>query len=113
MSKLAFLVVLVAGCSEPVHVNVKCLTTAEPAVECDVHQTEGKSEVEACWEFQLTCGNGEIVKAPRTCQKVKDGGSVKTKIAGSTLTNLDKCGGTAPPKGELLNMTLNGKPSEL
>jgi len=101
-----------ASCSEQVKVHVSCITTAAPAVECDVAQTAGKSEVEACWDFFTECSNGTVVEAPHTCQKVKDGGTVKVTIPGSKLTNLDKCGGSGAPKAKLTNMTIDGKPSE-
>ncbi len=102
-----------AGCGEKVHVGVNCTTTAAPAVECVVTQKAGTSEVEACWDFSVTCGNGAIVTAPTACQKVKDGGTVKHTIPGDKLVGIDKCGGSGPPKGVLANMTLNGKPSDL
>lgn len=101
-----------AGCSEDVSVNVACKTTAAPAVECDVAQRAGKSEVEVCWDFAVTCANGAEVKAERTCQKVKDGATVKAVIPADKLSGIDKCGGEGPPVGKLSNMTLNGKPHE-
>jgi hypothetical protein len=75
------LVVALAGC-EQVKVHVNCETTAAPAIECTVQQTAGKSEVEVCWDFELTCANGNKVTAPRTCQKVKDGGTVNHSSIG-------------------------------
>jgi hypothetical protein len=96
---------------EDVKVHIDCETTATPAVECDVKQTKGKSEVEACWDFAVTCANGAVVTAARTCQKVKDGGTAHTTIAADKLTGLDKCGGEGKPTGALTNMTINGKPS--
>ena len=103
---------LAAGCSEKVNINVSCVTTAAPAVECDVKQTEGKSEVEVCWDFAVTCGNGAVVKASRTCQKVKDGATVKTTIGADKLTGVENCAGDSPPTGKLENMTINGKAPE-
>ena len=100
---------LTAGCSEKVNVNVSCVTTAAPAVECDVTQTEGKSEVEVCWDFAVTCGNGAVVKAERTCQKVKDGATVKTTIGADKLTGIADCAGNSPPTGKLENLTINGE----
>ena len=101
-----------AGCGEEVNVNIHCITVATPAVECNVTQTVGKGEVEACWDFAVECGNGAVVTAPRTCQKVKDGGTEKVTIPGDVLTGLDKCGGTSPPKATVSNLTLNGKAAE-
>ncbi len=101
---------LFAACDEKVSVSVNCVTTAAPAVECDVTQTVGKSEVEACWDFAVTCANGAEVKAERTCQKVKDGGTVKAVVPAAKLTGMDKCGGDGPPKGSMTGLTLNGKP---
>ncbi|HEY5952385.1 MAG TPA: hypothetical protein VIV40_43100, partial [Kofleriaceae bacterium] len=108
----ALLVALLAGCKgEEVFVHVDCVTTAAPAIECEVKQTKGKSEVEVCWDFSVTCGNGAVVKAPNTCQKVKDGGTVKTTISADKLDGIDQCGGDKPPTGSLTNMTINGKAS--
>jgi hypothetical protein len=112
MFKLGMLVALLGfGCGESVKVSVNCLTVQGPAVECDVSQTLGKGEVEACWDFEVTCGNGEVVKAPRTCQKVKDGGTAKATIPGDKLANVEKCGGEGPV-GKVSNLTLNGKAVE-
>ena len=102
------------GCKgEEVLVHVDCITTAAPAIECEVKQTKGKSEVEACWDMSVTCGNGAVVKAPRTCQKVKDGSTVKTTIPGDKLTGFDQCqaGSGGGPTAKLENLTLNGKAS--
>jgi hypothetical protein len=109
MKKLALLALLFAGCGEDVSAHVDCITTAAPAVECDVKQTKGKSEIDVCWDFNVTCANGAVVKAARTCQKVKDGGSAKVTIPADKLDGVDKCGGDKPPTGALTNMTINGK----
>jgi len=113
--RFALLLLLAAlpGCSEHVNVSVNCKTTAEPAVECVATQTQGKTEVEACWDFELTCANGAVVKATNVCAKVKDGGTANAKVTADKLTGLDKCQGDKPPTGKLANMTLNGKPAEL
>lgn len=114
MSRMRYLplaLLVLAACSEHVDVHVDCITTAAPAVECEVKQTKGKSEVEVCWDFSVTCGNGAVVKAPNTCQKVKDGGTVKTTISADKLDGIDQCGGDKPPTGSLTNMTINGKAS--
>ena len=108
---LALLLSITACKSEDVSVHIDCETTATPAVECDVKETKGKSEVEACWDFSVTCANGAIVTAARTCQKVGDGKTVHTTIAADKLTGLDKCGGEGKPTGALKNMTINGKAS--
>ena len=105
---------LLAGCKgEEVLVHIDCISTAAPAIECNVSQTKGKTEVEACWDVSITCGNGGVVKAPRTCQKVKDGGTVKATITGDKLTGFDQCqaGSGGAPTAKLENMTLNGKAS--
>jgi hypothetical protein len=100
------------GCKgEDVSVHVDCITTAAPAIECDVKQTKGKSEVEACWDSSVTCANGNVVKAQRWCQKVKDGATVKTTIPADKLTGIEGCGGDGAPTAKLENLTLNGKPS--
>ena len=104
----------VTGCSEQVSVHLACVTTAAPAVECDVVQNVGKMEVEACWDFSMVCANGGEVKAERTCQKVKDGAAAKAVIPVEKLTGLDKCGeGAGQRTSKVTGITLNGKPFEL
>ena len=106
----AFLaLLLLAGC-EDVKVDVNCVTVAGPAVDCVVKQTKGKSEVDACWDFAVACGNGTSVVAPRTCQKVKDGGEAKVTIPGDKLPDVEKC--DRADKATLSNLTLNGKPAD-
>ncbi len=109
---LVFPLAFVAGCSEQVNVSVQCVTTAAATVECTATQTQGKSEVEACWGFEITCANGAVVKAPATCVKVKDGATEKVTVTKDKLTGVDNCGGDKPPTGKLVNMTINGKPTD-
>ena len=103
---------LASGCGEKVAANVSCVTVATPAVECEVTETKGKSEIEICWDFQATCENGVLVKAARTCQKVKGGGMAKAVIGADKLDGVDKCAGSTPPKAEVLNITINGNKGE-
>jgi hypothetical protein len=109
---LVLAIVVLAGC-ESVKVNVNCATTKDSSVECTVQQTQGKGEVEACWDFAVTCPNGTVVKAPRTCQKVSGGGTQKAIVTSDKLTNLDKCGGSGEAKAALTNLTLDGKPAAI
>jgi hypothetical protein len=102
----------ITGCSEDVSVHIACKTTAAPAVECELVQNAGKSEVDVCWDFAVTCANGGEVKAERTCQKIKDGGTAKVVIPADKLTGIDKCGGEGPPTGKVSGITLNGKSFE-
>lgn len=112
MNKWLALVAL-GGCTitEPVKVAVNCATNKTNSLECSVTQTQGKSEVEACWDFAITCGNGTIVKAPKTCQKVKEGGTEKVTVPADKLTNLERCAGDA--KAAISGLMINGKPAEL
>jgi hypothetical protein len=99
------------GCSEEVYVQVNCETVADPAVVCTAKQTKGKAEVEVCWDFIATCGNGTKVEAERACAKVKDGGTVTHRTEAPKLKNVDKCAGNAAPTAIVTNMTINGKAS--
>jgi len=98
------------GCSEQVHVSVNCVTVADPAVECTLVQKQGKTEVEVCWDFEVTCGNGAVVTAPKTCQRIGGGSTAKARIEADKLNGLGKCAGDTPPKAVLSNLTLNGEP---
>ena len=112
LSLALFALGLLVGCKEEVLVNINCVTTAAPAVECELKQTKGKTQVDVCWDFVATCENGSVVKT-HACDKVKDGGTTKTTIPGEKLEGLDKCQGSKPPTAKIENMTLNGKPSTL
>jgi hypothetical protein len=113
MKKLFFAasVLLLASC-EDIKVEVNCVTTGAPAVECEVHQRAGKKEVEVCWDFEAKCANGEVVKAERTCAKVKDGGDAKATTPADKLSNVDKCGGDKPPEAKVSNLTIDGKKAQ-
>lgn len=105
---LFLLVACEAKITMPTKVDVNCETTKE-GVDCTAKQTAGTSEVEACWDFLVTCANGEIVKAPHMCAKVKDGGMTKTLMTNDKLVNRDKCGGDGPPTGKVENFTIDGR----
>jgi hypothetical protein len=92
---------------ENVSATVNCVTTAVPSVECEVKETDGKTEVEVCWDFSVTCKNGTKIVPPRSCTKVKDGGAVKYTIPADKLPNVAQCDGE--PKAEMTNLTINGK----
>ena len=100
-----------AACSERAWVQVQCMTTTAPAFECEVVQIVGKTEVEACWDFAATCANGAEVKAERTCQKIKDGASVKVVFPAEKLSGLDKCAGATPPVAKMSGLTIDGQPT--
>jgi hypothetical protein len=99
-----------AACGEQVSVSVECVSTAGPAVACDLLQKVGKSEVEVCWDFQVECGNGAIVKAPRTCHRLSGGAAAKVTIPGDRLEGIERCSGDTAPKATLSNLTIDGVP---
>jgi hypothetical protein len=103
------LALLLVGCSEKVHVNVSCVTTATPSVECTLVQNKGKSQVKVCFDFTATCANGAVVTAPHICHDIKDGATEKVTVGVASLAGIDKCEGTTPPVAKLTNMTLDGK----
>ena len=107
---LFLFLVLGAGC-ESVKATVNCKTVEGPAVECDIAETQGKSEVEVCWDFKVVCNNGATIVPPRSCAKVKDGGKTHYTIGADKLAGADKCDGG--PKATISNLTLNGQPSQL
>jgi hypothetical protein len=103
------LVVLLPGCQgESVNANVHCLTAVGPVANCEVTETEGKSEIEVCWDFTVTCKNGTKVEAKKNCAKVHGGGTTKHVIPGDKLKGAEKCDGN--PVAAVTNLTLNGKP---
>jgi len=114
MKPAAILLLLVAGCQgDNVLVDINCVTTAAPSVECTLNETQGKTTVDVCWDFSAMCGNGAVVKAARTCQKVPgDGSAVKAVIPADKLTGIDTCGPPNPPKAKVENLTIDGKDVE-
>ncbi len=81
--------------------------SAESAAELEL--PSGKSEIEVCWDFKVVCKNGTEIAPPRSCTRVKDGGTVHYTIPPEKIQNAEKC--DADPKPTLSNMTINGEPS--
>lgn len=106
---LVAILLIVSACGRD-KVNVNCATN-ETTVECAVQQVQGKDEVEACWDFAITCANNTVVKAPRMCTKVRGGGTETATISADKLIGMDKCGGTGSPTAAMSNLTINGKPA--
>jgi hypothetical protein len=104
---------VIAGCTERVNVTVNCLMTAKGA-ECTLVQVKGKTEVEACWDFVVTCGNGGVVTADRACAKVGDGATVQHLIPSDHIHGGDTCAAKAgtPPRGTITHLTLNGEQTD-
>ena len=94
------------GGGEAVHVTVNCVTVAEPAVECELKQMQGKGAAQVCFDFSVTCANGAVVKAERSCGNVADGKISKLRITGDKLTGMDKCGGDGAPTGKVENLKI-------
>jgi hypothetical protein len=97
------------GGEEVAAVDVQCEVKSGPAVECQVKETKGTAEVEACWDFSAVCTNGATLKAERTCQKVKDGGTASVTTPKEKITLAGECDGNPVAKAE--NLTINGKAS--
>lgn len=109
---LALLLAVAACKGENVKANVDCTVNAGPTIDCVVKQTQGKSEIDVCWDISGSCPNGATLKAERTCQKVKDGGSATVTIPTAKIT----LGGPtcdANPTVKLENMTINGEKSTI
>jgi hypothetical protein len=111
-TSLLVAVVTATGCSvkvstgEHVDVDVNCVVTDPHKAVCTLKQTAGTTEVEACWDFSVACGNGNQITTPHTCGKVKDGGTAEVAI--TELTGADQCAGEGP-KAKIANLTINGK----
>lgn len=100
------------GCKvggEDVKVSVNCETVADPAVNCELNQTQGKGAAQVCFDFSVTCANGAVVKAERSCGDVADGKISKLRIAGDKLTGIDKCAGDGAPVGKVENLKITAK----
>lgn len=96
------------ACEEQVAISVKCETTWAPSVACDVTERLGKRAVEACWDYAVTCADGNRVEAGRTCQRVSGGETVRTVIPAAKLTGYDRCGGGGAPVGRATGLTIDG-----
>lgn len=115
--RFALALFLLVGCetkltvTEPTNVTVDCETTQE-ALVCTVKQVVGTQEATACWEFSMTCGNGTVVKAPKSCLSVKNGGTGVHTLPRDKLTGADNCKGETPPVAKVENLTINGNPPD-
>jgi hypothetical protein len=98
-----------AGKGEDVKVSVNCATAADLAVDCELNQTAGTAEVEVCFDFSVTCANGAVVKAPRSCGAAAGGKISKLRIPGDKLVGMDKCGGDGAPKAVVENIVVKAK----
>jgi hypothetical protein len=113
MSRSQIIVVILgalAGCGERVKIDVECKSTPDSSLDCTLTETKGKAEAEACWDVSIKCKNGTVVSSPRSCTKVKDGGTAHYVIDKAKLTNLDKCDGGTTMTME--NMTIDGKKAD-
>lgn len=110
MTRSLIVMSLLAGCGEKVHVQVECKPAAASSLDCTVTQDKGKTEVEVCWDVAIPCKNNLSVTAPKTCTKVKDGGSTHVEIPKDKLQNLDKCEGASAIS--MSNLTIDGKKGE-
>lgn len=108
LSMCVVLAAAVTGCGKKLSVQVDCEAKTREAITCDVKQTAGTEEAEACWDLKAECPNGAIVTGPRTCQKVKGGGTETATILTSSMENVENCQG-GKPKLLLTALTINGK----
>lgn len=92
---LAFTVSALAattGCKgEEFSATVNCKVVEGGSVDCSIAQTQGKSEIEVCWEFKVACDSGATLEAPKTCARVKDGQTSSATIAAEKLTITGTC----------------------
>ena len=105
--KHAALLIGLLGCQEQVNATVNCEVKQGPVVECVVAQAKGKSEVEVCWDFKVTCANNASLATETTCAKVKDGGSTTVTIPTEKIKLAGDCQGDK--KAGIGQMTINGK----
>ena len=101
------LLLVLAACGEQVEAKVNCEVTTEGTVKCDAQQTKGKTAMEVCWDFGVTCDNGATLKAERTCTTVEDGGSNSVIIPTDKIKIEGSCEGEM--KAELANMEWKAK----
>src|SRR5215468_3795063 len=92
--RFVVLLALVAGCKEKVLAKVNCEVVEGPAVDCTVTETEGKTEIEVCWDFGVRCESGATLDAPRACVTVRDGETEKKNIPMDKIKVTGRCSGT-------------------
>lgn len=113
MQKHVVIVVALAAVAcrqEKVVASVHCEVVSGPAIDCDVRQTKGTTDVEVCWDFKVTCDSGSTLVAPHTCAHVAGGKTTKTTIAGDKLAITGTC--TGEKHATLGTMTVNGETTE-
>jgi hypothetical protein len=109
---LVTLLGLVAACGGKATVSIDCISTAVPSIDCTLSNLKGAAEADVCWNAAVTCGNGQVVSAPNTCFKIKDGQTERVVIPAESLTGMDKCQGTTPPTMKIGGLTINGNAAE-
>lgn len=88
----AILLVLLTACAkqvEPYH-QVVCKGLTD-ALECQVVQVRGGHDAEVCFDFNFTCGNGVVVKAPNNCTRVTADGTTTMLVPYASLPGYDTC----------------------
>lgn len=101
------LVIGAVGCKQEVATSVLCEIKQGPVLECNVKQTKGTAEIEVCWQYKAECANKATLEAPRTCAKVKDGGSTTSTTAADKLKITGEC--DKDPVGSVTGLTINGE----
>ena len=103
-SALALVALLACSFStgDDVKVSVECKGGSED-IACDVSHTAGESTVEACWDIQFKCENGEKVKGSG-CAEVDKGETVTKRIPISELENHAACDKVADTKVKNLKL---------
>lgn len=105
---LCVLVVSAVACKrEEVAALVNCEVKEGPTVECAVKQTKGRSEIDVCFDFSVTCANGAALEANHICQKLKDGGARNVVVPTDKIETKGACEGAT--NAAVTNMTINGK----
>ncbi len=106
----ASLILITACKGEEVAALVNCEVTAGPALECSIKQTKGRSEIDVCWDFSVTCANQATLEANHICQKLRDGAARNITVAADKLKITGRCEGEM--KAAVTNMTINGDPAQ-
>jgi hypothetical protein len=84
--------------------RVDCGAPGPGGVDCDVKRTSGGGALEACWDLDITCANGAVMRG-HACGTLGAGEAATTvNMPVSAFSNQDAC--DAPARGAVQNLVV-------
>lgn len=85
--------------------RVDCGEPGPSGVDCDIKRTGGSAKLESCWDLEITCENGGVMKG-HACGTLAAGAKKAVKnMPVSSFENQDAC--DVPKSGQVTNLVVN------